>query len=62
MIRYIYIIQISCGMGCLKYRQKVLRGTVEVRLNELIIQICSNINVDVIKMEIMPYHLTFSVQ
>ena len=42
---------------CPKYRRKVLHGAVEARLKELIIQICSNINVDIIEMEIMPDHV-----
>ena len=42
---------------CPKYRRKVLYGDVEARLKELIIQICSNIKVDIIEMEIMPDHV-----
>ncbi len=42
---------------CPKYRRKVLIGDVEARLKELIINICSEIKVDIIEMEIMPDHV-----
>ena len=42
---------------CPKYRRKVLQGMIAERLKELIIQRCSEINVDIIEMEIMPDHV-----
>ena len=42
---------------CPKYRRKVLTGDVEVRLKELISEICSDLRVDLIEMEIMPDHV-----
>ena len=42
---------------CPKYRRKVLQGTIAERLKELIIQHCSEINADIIEMEIMPDHV-----
>jgi putative transposase len=42
---------------CPKYRCKVLVGEVESRLKELILQAASEIQVDIIEMEIMPDHV-----
>lgn len=42
---------------CPKYRRKVLVGDVEIRLKELMEEICKDINVDIIEMEIMPDHV-----
>lgn len=42
---------------CPKYRRKVLVGEVESRLKELILQAASEIQVDIIEMEIMPDHV-----
>ena len=42
---------------CPKYRRKVLVNGVDTRLKELIIQVCQEIQVDIIEMEIMPDHV-----
>lgn len=42
---------------CSKYRRSVLTDGVDVRLKELITQICASTNVDIIGMEIMPDHV-----
>ena len=42
---------------CPKYRRKVLVGDVEVRLKELIPQVCDEQKVDLIEMEVMPDHV-----
>lgn len=42
---------------CPKYRRKVLVNGVDVRLKELIEEICHEISIDVIEMEIMPDHV-----
>ena len=42
---------------CPKYRRKVLVNGVDIRLKELIKTIASEIQVDVIEMEIMPDHV-----
>ena len=42
---------------CPKYRRKVLVGDVEARLKELVVQICKDIRVDLLEMEIMPEHV-----
>ena len=42
---------------CPKYRRKLLVGVIAQRLKELIIQRCSEINADIIEMEIMPDHV-----
>ena len=47
---------------CPKYRRKVLVDGVDSRLKELIIQICQEIQVDIIKMEIMPDHLHLLIE
>ena len=47
---------------CPKYRRKVLVDGVDSRLKELIIQICQEIQVDIIEMEIMPDHLHLLIE
>ena len=47
---------------CPKYRRKVLVGAVSERLKELIVQRCSEINVDIIEMEIMPDHVHLLIE
>ena len=47
---------------CPKYRRKVLANGVDSRLKELIIQICQEIQVDIIEMEIMPDHLHLLIE
>lgn len=47
---------------CPKYRRKVLVDGVDSRLKELIIQICQEIHVDIIEMEIMPDHLHLLIE
>ena len=42
---------------CPKYRRKVLNGAVEARLKELIEECCTEQNVEIIEMEIMPDHV-----
>ena len=42
---------------CPKYRRKVLVNGVDVRLKELIQEICNEYRIDVIEMEIMPDHI-----
>lgn len=42
---------------CPKYRRKVLVGDVEKRLKEMIPQICKEIHVGLLEMEVMPDHL-----
>ena len=42
---------------CPKYRRKVLVGDVETRLKELIETACSEKQVDIIQMEVMPDHV-----
>lgn len=42
---------------CPKYRRKVLVNGVDVRLKELIEQICNEYRIDIIEMEIMPDHV-----
>ena len=42
---------------CPKYRRKVLTGDVETRLKELVIQICEDMQVDLMEMEVMPDHI-----
>ena len=42
---------------CPKYRRKVLVGDVEARLKELVVQICKDIRVDLLEMEVMPDHI-----
>lgn len=47
---------------CAKYRRKVLTGSVETRLKELLIKSCASMDVDIIKMEIMPDHVHMLIQ
>jgi putative transposase len=47
---------------CPKYRRKVLVGAVSERLKELIVQRCSEINAEIIEMEIMPDHVHMLVE
>lgn len=47
---------------CPKYRRKVLIGDVETRLKELLIESCSNMNVDIIEMELMPDHVHLLIE
>lgn len=42
---------------CSKYRRKVLTGSIETRLKELIEETCSTLNVEIIEMELMPNHV-----
>ncbi len=42
---------------CPKYRRKVLKDGVDVRLKEIITQIATEIAVDVLEMEVMPDHI-----
>lgn len=42
---------------CPKYRRKVLIGDVEIRLKELIQDICLKHQIDIIELEIMPDHV-----
>lgn len=42
---------------CPKYRRKVLVDGVDVRLKELIQEICNEFRIDIIEMEIMPDYL-----
>ena len=42
---------------CPKYRRKVLVDGVDVRLKELIDEICHELRIDVIEIEIMPDHV-----
>ena len=42
---------------CPKYRRPVLVNGVDTRLKELIIEVCNQLNVDIIEMEIMPEHV-----
>jgi len=42
---------------CPKYRRKVIVGAVEARLKELVHQICSELCVEIIAMELMPDHV-----
>lgn len=47
---------------CPKYRRKVLTGSVETRLKELLIKSCASMDVDIIEMEIMPEHVHMLIQ
>ncbi|AAO37434.1 transposase-related protein (plasmid) [Clostridium tetani E88] len=47
---------------CPKYRRKVLIGNVETRLKELLIETCADIEVDIIKMELMPDHVHMLIE
>lgn len=45
---------------CPKYRRKVLVGEVEARLKEIVLQIASEMNVEIIEMETDKDHIHFS--
>ncbi|BDR74749.1 IS200/IS605 family transposase [Clostridium tetani] len=47
---------------CSKYHRKVLIGNVETRLKELLIETCADIEVDIIKMELMPDHVHMLIE
>lgn len=47
---------------CPKYRRKVLVNGVDSRLKELITQICQEIQVEIIEMEIMPDHIHLLIE
>jgi len=47
---------------CPKYRRKVLTGAIADRLKELIIQRCSEINAEILEMEIMPDHVHLLIE
>ena len=42
---------------CPKYRRRVLRGDIEVRLKELLLQKAEQIKIRIEKMEVMPDHI-----
>lgn len=42
---------------CPKYRRKVLVGEVENRLKEIVNQVCNELHVQIIEMEVMPDHI-----
>lgn len=47
---------------CPKYRRKVLTGKRAERLKEIIEQVCSENNVEIIEMEIMPEHVHLLIE
>lgn len=47
---------------CPKYRRKVIVGAVEKRLKELIKEVASQLNVEIIEMETMPDHIHLLVE
>jgi putative transposase len=47
---------------CPKYRRKVLVGAIEKRLKELIREVCAEILVEIIEMEIMPDHVHLLIE
>ena len=47
---------------CPKYRRKVLVNAISERLKELVEQKCSEIEVDIIQMEIMPDHVHMLIE
>ena len=47
---------------CPKYRRKVLVGEVEMRLKELIQEVCDELRAEIIKMEIMPEHVYLLIE
>ena len=47
---------------CPKYRRKVLVGNIEVRLKELIKEICVELQCELIELEIMPDHVHLLVE
>jgi putative transposase len=50
------------AVWCPKYRRKVLTGKIAQRLKELVTEICREIKVDIIEMEIMPDHVHFLLE
>ena len=42
---------------CPKYRRKVLVGDIETRLKELVAEVCTEFNIDLLDMEVMPDHV-----
>lgn len=42
---------------CPKYRRKVLVGDIEARLRELVQEICTDLHIDLLEMEVMPDHV-----
>ena len=47
---------------CPKYRRKVIVGAVEKRLKELIQEVASQLNVEIIEMETMPDHIHLLIE
>lgn len=47
---------------CPKYRRKVLVDGVDVRLKELINEICCEFHIDIIEMEVMPDHVHLLIE
>ena len=47
---------------CPKYRRKVLVGAISERLRELITQRCSEINAEILEMEVMPDHVHLLIE
>ena len=47
---------------CPKYRRKVLIGQIEVRLKELIKEICEDLQSELIELEIMPDHVHLLIE
>ena len=47
---------------CPKYRRKVLVGDVERRLKELLAEICSDIEADLLEYEVMPDHVHLLIE
>jgi len=47
---------------CPKYRRKVLSGKIEVRLKELIQEICTELQSELIELEIMPDHVHLLIE
>lgn len=42
---------------CVKYRRKILSGEIEERFKQIVTQVCQEMSVDVIEMEVMPDHV-----
>ena len=42
---------------CPKYRRKVLVGEIETRFKELVQEICTEFNIDLLEMKVMPDHV-----
>lgn len=42
---------------CPKYRRKVLVDQIEMRLKELVVEVCNENDIDLLEMEIMPDHV-----